>query len=189
MSSQRIPPDDKSNDAGYKRPPAASRFKKGRSGNCAGRPRGRASEAPYEAVLGQMVDIREDGLSRRVTATEALLLVMMKKSLEKGGTIARKFLAAIENNKYRAGTAQDLGFIIRVSLTPGSVTLALQYLRMAKQLDPLRETARMAIEPWLVESALGNLVRVLSPAEQRTIMKATRTPHRVKWPEWWSAFP
>lgn len=83
MSSQSIPPDDKSNDAGYKRPPAASRFKKGRSGNCAGRPRGRASEAPYEAVLGQMVDIREDGLSRRVTATEALLLVMMKKSLEK----------------------------------------------------------------------------------------------------------
>jgi len=26
---------------------------------------------------------------------------------------------------------------------------------MAKKLDPYRETARMALEPWLIEAALG----------------------------------
>jgi hypothetical protein len=34
----------------------------------------------------------------------------------------------------------------------------------------------MALEPWLVEAALARLDRTLSPADQRTIVKATRTP-------------
>jgi hypothetical protein len=62
-------------------------------------------------------------------------------------------------------------------------------LRMVRKLDPYRETARMALEPWLVEAALARLNRRLSPAEQRTIVKATRTPRRVRWPEWWSEHP
>jgi hypothetical protein len=51
---------------------------------------------------------------------------------------------------------------------------------MAKQLDPYRETARMVLEPWLVEAALARLDRTLSPADLRTIVKATRTPHKVR---------
>jgi len=41
---------------------------------------------------------------------------------------------------------------------------------MAKKLDPYRETARMALEPWLVEAALACLPQTLSPAYQRTIV-------------------
>ena len=44
---------------------------------------------------------------------------------------------------------------------------------MAKKLDPYRETARMALEPWLVEAALACLPQTLSPAYQRTIVEAT----------------
>lgn len=69
MTSQR---DDK--DVGYGKPPASSRFKKGRSGNPKGRPRGSWNEPPYEAVLGQMVTIREEGIERQVTAAEALFI-------------------------------------------------------------------------------------------------------------------
>ncbi len=60
---------------------------------------------------------------------------------------------------------------------------------MARKLDAYRETARMALEPWLVETALARLGRILSPAEQRTIVQATRTTHKVRWPEWWSEHP
>jgi hypothetical protein len=60
---------------------------------------------------------------------------------------------------------------------------------MAKKLDPYRKTARMALEPWLVEAALARLGRKLSPAEQRTVVEATRAPHKVRWPEWWSEHP
>ena len=44
----------------------------------------------------------------------------------------------------------------------------------------------MALEPWLVEAALARLKEALSPANQRIIVKATRTPHKVRWPKWWS---
>ena len=72
---------------------------------------------------------------------------------------------------------------------PGSVTLAMVPLRMARKLDRYRETVRIVLEPWLVEAALARLPQTLSPADQRTIVQATRTPHKVRWPKWWSEHP
>ena len=191
MISQGSPPDDDDNDGGgYGRPPRTTRFAKGQSGNLGGRPRGRWREAPYEAVLGQMVTIREGGVERRVTATEAFLLQHSKRALEGDGAATRTTLAVIEYAMERFSTAHGLiSRIIRMIVAPGSVTYALMPLRMAKKLDPHRETARMVLEPWLVEAALAQLPQPLSPADQRIIVKATRTPHKVRWPVWWSEHP
>ena len=190
MMSGDIPPDgSEEGDVGYRKPPRATRFTKGQSGNAGGRPRGRRREAPYEVVLGQMVTIREGGIERRVAAAEAFLLQLTKRGLEGDGAAAHATLAVIEEITERSSTHEDLPIVIvRTSVAPGSVTSALEPLRMAKKLDPYRETARMALEPWLVEAALG-LCRTLSPADQQTIVKATRTPHKVRWPEWWSENP
>jgi hypothetical protein len=62
----------------------------------AGRPRGRHREAPYEAVLGQMVTIREGGAERRVRAAEAFLLTLAKRGVEGDSAAARASLALIE---------------------------------------------------------------------------------------------
>jgi hypothetical protein len=40
---------------------------------------------------------------------------------------------------------------------PGSVNTALRALRMASKLDPYRPSARMMLEPWLVDKALVRL--------------------------------
>jgi hypothetical protein len=184
------PDDGEDFEVGYRRPPMTTRFAKGRSGNPAGRPRGRHREAPYEAILGQMVTVREGGTSRRVTAAEAFLLQLTKRALEGDGAAARASLAMIEEARKRHSAGEDrINAIVRVIVFPGSVTTALEPLRMAKKLDPYRETAQMALEPWLVEAALARLGRILSPAEQRTIVNATRTPRKVRWPEWWSEHP
>jgi hypothetical protein len=61
---------------------------------------------------------------------------------------------------------------------------------MASKLDRYRETARMMLEPWLVEAALARLgERRLTREEQETVVRATRTPHKVQWPDWWEARP
>ncbi|MDA0369534.1 MAG: DUF5681 domain-containing protein [Proteobacteria bacterium] len=173
---------------GYRQPPTSTRFQKGRSGNPKGRPKGRHNNLPYEAVLGQKVTIREDGVERQVTAAEAFLLQITKRGLEGDGRAARAAMAAIEEARAARGeTVEDLTFIVQlVALGRGSVSRALMALRMAIKLDPYRPTARVALEPWLVEQALGRLGdRWLSREEQSTVWKATRTPKKVKWPDWW----
>ena len=139
--------------------PAEGRFRKGQSGNPAGRPKGRHYSLPYEAVLGQLVTIREDGVERRVTAAEAFLLLIMKRGLEGDGPSARAAMEAIEQAKASGLVRKEVERleIRKVVVAPGSVSGALELLRMAKKMDPFRETATIMLEPWLVEMALARL--------------------------------
>src|SRR5437899_9994844 len=107
MTSGDSPPDEaEDSGVGHRKPPRAMRFTKGQSGNPTGRPRGRRREAPYEAVLGQMVTIREGGTTRRVTAAEAFLLQLTKSGLEGDGAAARASLAMIEQARERHGVGE-----------------------------------------------------------------------------------
>jgi hypothetical protein len=193
MTSRDRPSDDAEDNGvigvGYRKPPRATRFTKGWSGNPAGRRRGRHREAPYEAVLGQMVTIREGGTERHVTAAEAFMLQLTKRGLEGDSAANRASLAMIEEARSQQGADGIPQFVVAL-VDPGSVTSALESLRMAKKLDPYRETVRIVLEPWLVEAALARLKGgALTPADQRIIVKATRSPHKVRWPKWWSEHP
>ena len=185
--------EDDRNDinSGYKRPPKATRYAKGQSGNPSGRPPGRYNEAPYEAVLGQIVTIREDGVDRKVTAAEAFLLQLAKRGLEgdMAAAGAAHNLIAQKESAQKAAQSGPQEFTLNI-FRPGSVTLALEPLRMGKKLDPHRPTVRVVLEPWLVEAALARLGdRRFTPSEQKTVLNATRTPKKVRWPSWWEVLP
>ena len=178
----------KRTEGGYGKPPSASRFQRGQSGNPKGRPRGRHNRPPYDSVLGQMVTIKEEGAERRVTAAEAFLLYMTKRGLDGDGAAARSTMAAIEEARLTRGARDgaDIRSIISIVVTPGSVNTALEPLRMAVKLDHHWPTVRMMLEPWLVEAALSRLGdRRLSLEEQARVVRAVRTPSEVRWPDWW----
>jgi hypothetical protein len=93
-------------------------------------------------VLGRTVTIREDGTERRVTAAEAFLLQLAKRGVEGNSAAARASLDLLED----AGKQQKLSGpdrIVRVLVATGSVTRALEPLRMAKKLDPYSNAARI----------------------------------------------
>jgi hypothetical protein len=80
----------------------------------------------------------------------------------------------------------EITAIVLIMVSPGSVTSAVETLRMGVKLDPHRETCRMVLEPWIVEAALRCLPHQLTPDQQRVVVAAARTPAKVRWPDWWS---
>src|SRR5580658_10229278 len=74
--------DINNDEGGYKRPPRASRFKRGESGNPKGRPRGTHNlKTDLDALLKKRIAIRQDGELRRVSRQEALLLSLFGKAV------------------------------------------------------------------------------------------------------------
>ena len=147
-------------------------------------------ELPYEAVLEQEVIIRENGRERRITAAEAFLLQLTKLGLDGDSAAARAAIAAIGDIR---GTDVSIPRSVTTVIhfvTPGCVNTAVECLRIGTKLDRYRETARMVLEPWMVEAALARFAeKQLTPEQQEIVLKATRTPAKVRWPDWWVVRP
>lgn len=96
---------------GYGRPPLATRFRPGRSGNPRGRPRARQSiEATTAEVLDEKMPVVLGGRRRRVTAQQAILLLLREQAL-KGNLAAVRLLFDI-----RRGSAGEAGVATAQSL-------------------------------------------------------------------------
>jgi hypothetical protein len=109
---------------------------------------------------------------------------------EKCQTGSRSRLTACTADQARerqtAGQSR-INAIVMVGVAPGSVTSALEPLRMAKKLDPYRETARMALEPWLVEAVLARQDPGAWPLEfvderHQPPVKSRRFAENSEWP-------
>src|SRR5262250_1897320 len=65
-------------EVGYKKPPKATQFKKGQSGNPKGRSKGKSIPTLLEKVLYQPVELRHGGRQKLVPAVQALLMATLK---------------------------------------------------------------------------------------------------------------
>jgi hypothetical protein len=75
---------DTSSDVGYGKPPKATRFRKGRSGNPKGRPSGDENLlSVFKRMAMKRIKIREGDKSRTITMADAIILQNYKAALQK----------------------------------------------------------------------------------------------------------
>jgi uncharacterized protein DUF5681 len=92
---------DNTYDVGFGKPPKASQFRKGSSGNPKGRPKGRRNLATVlERTLQEKVVINENGVRRTVTKLEAAVKQLVNMAAS-GDLVAMRQLSAL------AGSAEE----------------------------------------------------------------------------------
>ena len=99
--------DDELPKMGYCNPPKHSQFKKGVSGNPAGRKKGSCRQSAIEKVIRKKFAVVEGGKSRRLPCDEALYKQMANAALAGDRHARRDFLRLIEKSPAPKGSVED----------------------------------------------------------------------------------
>lgn len=93
------PAENSEYDVGYRKPPRATQFKKGKSGNPNGRPKRKPTlEQMVEKLFSQHIPIVIDGKQQRIRRDEALLMSALTRAI-KGDSRLIKFMTDIMSRR------------------------------------------------------------------------------------------
>jgi hypothetical protein len=84
-------------DVGYKKPPRATQFKRGQSGNPKGRPKGSKNFGSHVAsTFARKISVHERGKERRISMAEAILLKLTAKAIAGDMTATRLAISLLQ---------------------------------------------------------------------------------------------
>jgi len=84
MKKSKLETSDTSSDVGYGKPPKATRFRKGRSGNPKGRQRGDENLlSVFKRMVTKRIKIKEDDRWRTITMADAIILQNYRAALQR----------------------------------------------------------------------------------------------------------
>lgn len=107
--------DDRPCKVGYGKPPEATRFRPGQSGNPRGRPKNaRGVGRVLAAALAQEVTVTEGGRSMRISKREALILSLITKAIRGDMRAAAQTLKLMEAYEENPKRAEEKGLTIHV---------------------------------------------------------------------------
>lgn len=92
---------------GYGTPPEGSRFKKGKSGNPKGRPKGAKDfQSDLRDVLSAKVTVSENGKPRKVSSQKATLMRLREKALKGDAKALAKYIDLAKEQAFEDGARQ-----------------------------------------------------------------------------------
>jgi hypothetical protein len=100
-------------DVGYRRPPKASQFKAGESGNPKGRPKAsRSVGAVLQSILRQRIAVTENGKTRRIPALEVMLRRLTNDAMRSDPRAMKLLLSLVDRYGDSPEAALDLGAVL-----------------------------------------------------------------------------
>jgi hypothetical protein len=168
-------------------------YKPNHSGNRKGRPKGsrNKSKSVRRPFFDEMVTATIEGKKCRLPRRIAFLRTVKARAIAAGdGEIIRLFLDRdLDLSKVQAKVPyRDLTTTVLSlgGIRPNSLEGAIHALGGGELLYANSSTARMLLEPWVVEWGLAHLgERRLPRQDQRIVLFFARHPKRTQWPTWW----
>jgi hypothetical protein len=149
---------------GPRQPPAATRFRKGHSGNPKGRPRKSRTDAvsAFDIVIDRTLTLTHDGKLREVTLEEALQHRTYREALSGNRSARREVLRMIAKREQWLAKKQPQQRSIKRLIEPSDPTnahAALLLLGIAERdtrwNDPKEPYERLLLQPWAAQAALS----------------------------------
>jgi Family of unknown function (DUF5681) len=96
---RRKSPRSSQSGVGYRRPPRATQFKPGKSGNPRGRPKGsRSISSVLNDVIRQKIAVTENGRTRRIPALEVMLRRLANDAMRNDPRALKLLLSLVDQN-------------------------------------------------------------------------------------------
>jgi hypothetical protein len=171
---------------------AGTRFKKGKSGNPAGRPRKKREpvQSAFDVILDQVLTVNQGGVERQLTVDEALELQTYQAALKGSRMAVRKVLKMIEKREKaiaEKASRRTPPLTVKHSRNSDNAAEALKILNIAA-IDPASSAGAPESQPlhlttWAVQAALSRPGRRAIPQKDvEEIKHYTIDSDKLVWP-------
>lgn len=155
---------------GYKRPPAHSRFVKGKSGNPNGRPKGVGVGRTLANLVNQTISVTLEGVPRKMPLTEALAMSLAHRALAGNTGAAREFMKIVEKvaaeQKILEQKVDRVDKVEIVIVDPKECNISLKKLGVIEQVED-----NWRIQTWVVEAAFARNNRLELNQRDRQLLE------------------
>lgn len=170
----------------------SGRFRKGQSGNPAGRPRKRRPNvSAFDIIFDRTLTVTHNGVERELTVDEALQLQTYQAALKGSKMAVRQVLKMIEKREVALAKSapppvrRPMGF--RWEHEPRNADEAMLILGITVR-DPgwsgeCQYGVRMKLANWAAQAAISRPGRKkLTQKEREDVNRVTLEPEKLKWP-------